>query len=96
MEDFGINLGGKLPNRMMKQVPGRALVEVNKRIGRQLLTNAVSRSISRFPRLIPVVGGAVGGAFDAVVCRMVGRAAKSLFRPPSGEVLNGEIVAVGK
>jgi hypothetical protein len=26
----------------------------------------------------------VGGAFDAVVCRMVGRTAKSLFRPVTG------------
>ena len=96
MEDLGIDLGGKLPNRVIKQVPGRALVEINKRIGRQLLSKAVSRSVSRFPRLIPLVGGAVGGAFDAVVCRMVGRSARSLFRPPSGEVLTGEIVAVGK
>mgnify|MGYP003512929549 CR=1 FL=1 len=28
-----------------------------------------------------VVGGVVGGAFDAVVCRMVGRTARKLFRP---------------
>ena len=53
MEDLGIDLGGKLPNRVIKQVPGRALVEINKRIGRQLLGKAVSRSVSRFPRLIP-------------------------------------------
>jgi hypothetical protein len=35
----------------------------------------------------------VGGAFDAVVCRMVGRTAKSLFRPASGEVIEGELIA---
>ncbi|MDQ1241844.1 MAG: hypothetical protein QG550_1095, partial [Pseudomonadota bacterium] len=40
MADLGIDLGGKLPNRAIKQVPGRALVEVNKRIGLQLLTKA--------------------------------------------------------
>ena len=27
------------------------------------------------------VGGVVGGSFDAIVCRAVGRTAKSLFRP---------------
>lgn len=85
MEDLGINLGGKLPNRAIKQVPGRALVEVNKRIGLQLLSKAGSRGLAQFPKLIPVVGGVVGGAFDAVVCRMVGRTAKSLFRPVTNQ-----------
>jgi len=32
MSDLGLNLGSKLPQSAMKQVPGRALVEINKRI----------------------------------------------------------------
>jgi glycerol-3-phosphate O-acyltransferase len=61
-------------------VPGRALVEVNKRIGLRLLTKAGERSFVNFSKAVPVVGGVVGGTFDAVVCRMVGRTARSLFR----------------
>jgi hypothetical protein len=38
----------------------------------------------------------VGGSLDAVVCRMVGRTAKRLFRPPSGAVLTGEVVGKKK
>lgn len=85
MDEFGINLGGKMPSRAIKHVPGRALVEVNKRVGLQLLSKAGGRSLAQFPKLIPVVGGVVGGAFDAVVCRMVGRTARSLFRPVADE-----------
>jgi hypothetical protein len=48
----------------------------------------------RVPRAVPVVGGFVGGSLDAVVCRKVGRTAKSLFKPPSGAVLDGEVVHV--
>ena len=81
MADLGINLGGRLPQSAIKQVPGRALVEINKRIGFRLLTKASGRGIAQFPKVVPVLGGVVGGAFDAVVCRMVGRTAKSLFRP---------------
>jgi uncharacterized protein (DUF697 family) len=81
MSDLGLNLGSKLPQSAMKQVPGRALVEINKRIGLRLLAKVGQRGISQFPKAIPVVGGVVGGAFDAVVCRMVGRTAKKLFRP---------------
>ena len=81
MSDLGLDLGSKLPQSAMKQVPGRALVEINKRIGLQLLTKAGQRGLAQFPKAIPVVGGVVGGAFDAVVCRMVGRTARKLFRP---------------
>lgn len=81
MADLGLDLGGKLPQSAMKQVPGRALVEINKRIGMRLLGKAGARGLGQFPKVIPVLGGVVGGAFDAVVCRMVGRTAKSLFRP---------------
>jgi hypothetical protein len=81
MADLGLNLGSKLPQSAMKQVPGRALVEINKRIGVQLLAKAGQRGLAQFPKAIPVVGGVVGGAFDAVVCRMVGRTARKLFRP---------------
>jgi uncharacterized protein (DUF697 family) len=81
MADLGLDLGGKLPRQATKVVPGRALVEINKRIGLKLLTKAGSRGVAQFPKAVPVVGGMVGGAFDAVVCRMVGRTAKALFRP---------------
>jgi hypothetical protein len=42
---------------------------------------------------VPVFGGVVGGSLDAVVCRKVGRTAQTLFRPPSGAVMDGEVVS---
>jgi hypothetical protein len=80
MKGLGFRYGGKLTERTVAQVPGRALVEVNKRIGLRLLTKAGERSFVNFSKAVPVVGGVVGGTFDAVVCRMVGRTARSLFR----------------
>jgi hypothetical protein len=84
MEGYGVNFSGRLSNRVVRQVPGRALVEVNKRIGLKLLARAGGRGVAQFPKAIPVVGGVVGGAFDAVVCRAVGRTAKALVRPSAG------------
>lgn len=80
MNGLGVRFGGKLTERAVAQVPGRALVEVNKRIGLRLLTKAGERGIVNFSKVVPVGGGVVGGTFDAVVCRMVGRTARSLFR----------------
>jgi hypothetical protein len=89
MKDLGLKAGNALTQRAVDQVPGRALVEINKRIGAQLLAKAGQRVVLRFPRAVPVLGGVVGGALDAAVCRVVGRTAKTLFRPPSGAVIEG-------
>jgi hypothetical protein len=91
MRDLGLKLDGRLTQRAVEQVPGRLLVEINKRIGARLLAKTGQRVALRFPRAVPVVGGVVGGSLDAVVCRMVGRTAKSLFQPPSGAVIEGEV-----
>jgi hypothetical protein len=94
MKDLGLKLDNKITQRAVDQIPGRALVEINKRIGSRLLASAGERVLLRVPRAVPVVGGFVGGSLDAVVCRKVGRTAKSLFKPPSGAVLDGEVVNV--
>jgi uncharacterized protein (DUF697 family) len=81
MKELGLATDGMLTRRAVEQVPGRVLVEINKRIGARLLAKASQRLILRFPRAVPVVGGVVGGTLDAVVCRMVGRTAKKMFEP---------------
>jgi len=93
MKDLGLKVGDKLTQRAVEQIPGRLLVEVNKRIAAKLAAQVGQRVVLRFPRAVPVFGGVVGGSLDAVVCRKVGRTAKTLFRPPSGAVVDGEIVA---
>lgn len=86
MKDFGLVSDGVVTRRAVEQVPGRVLVEINKRIGARLLAKASQRLILRFPRAVPVVGGVVGGTLDAVVCRMVGRTAKKMFEPLEHDV----------
>jgi len=90
MKDLGVKVGTKLTQRAIKAIPGRALVEINKRIGFRLLTKAGQTGVVNFSKIVPVVGGVVGGTFDAVVCRKVGRTAKQLFRRPAGTVVDGE------
>lgn len=92
MKDLGLKVGDRLTQRAVDQIPGRALVEINKRIGTRLLAKMGGQVVLKMPRAIPVLGGVVGGSLDAVVCRMVGRTANSLFRPPSGGVLTGVVV----
>jgi len=64
-------------------IPGRVLVELNKRVGLRLLTGGRGVRLLGLGRVVPLVGGVVGGTYDAAVCRAVGRSAKSLLRPAS-------------
>ncbi len=92
MKDLGLKVGDKLTQRAVDQIPGRALVEINKRIGARLVAKLGGQVVLKIPRAVPVLGGVVGGSLDAVICRVVGRTANSLFRPPSGGVLTGQVV----
>lgn len=93
MDGLGLVYGNRLTRRAVEQIPGRALVEVNKRIGLRLLTRVGERSVSSFSRLVPILGGVVGGTMDALVCRTVGYTAQRLLRRPDGVVIDGEIVS---
>jgi len=84
MQNMGVPFNGGLSEGLLQKIPGRALVEVNKRIGVRLLTTAGQRSAVNLSKAVPLVGGVVGGTLDAAVCRLVGRTAKSLFRPVTG------------
>jgi hypothetical protein len=92
MKDLGFKVGDKLTQRAVEQIPGRLLVELNKRIGAKLAAQVGQRVLLRVPRAVPVLGGFVAGGLDAVVCRKVGATARTLFRPPAGAVVEGEIV----
>ena len=80
LKGAGVKLGQKLTERAVAQIPGRALIEINKYIGFRLLTKAGERGIVNISKAVPVVGGLIGGSFDAVACRVVGRTAERLFR----------------
>ena len=85
MEDIvkaaGVTLGGKVAIEGLKKIPGTVLIEINKRVGFRLLTKFGERGVVNLAKLVPLVGGAVGGTFDGATCYMVGQAADRAFRP---------------
>jgi len=79
VKSAGIKFGRKLTEAVIKKVSGKSLIEINKRIGFRLITKAGETGVVNLTKFVPVVGGVVGGTFDALACRAVGRTAKSLF-----------------
>ena len=75
----GITIANKLTEKAFERIPGKVLIEINKRVGFRLLTKAGEKGVLNFVKIVPVAGGIVGGCFDAAACRTVGYAAKSAF-----------------
>ena len=76
----GITIARGLTKSVVDQVPGKTLIEINKRVGFRLLTKAGEKGAINLMKGVPFAGGVVGGVFDAAACRFVGRRARKLFR----------------
>jgi hypothetical protein len=75
----GIAITTGLTKSVIQKVPGRTLIEINKRVGFRLLTKAGEKGAINLMKGVPFVGGLVGGVFDATACQVVGRNARKLF-----------------
>ena len=75
----GILIGEKLALEAIKKVPGKVLIEINKKVGFKLLTKFGERGAINLVRLVPLAGGVIGGGVDGATCYVVGKGAKRLF-----------------
>ena len=80
LKQAGVKIGRKLTEKVVMQIPGKVLIEINKKVGFRLLTKAGEKGIINLIRVVPVVGGFVTGGFDAAACRTVGKVAHNIFK----------------
>lgn len=73
--------GGTLSNLAAQRLPGPALMVVQKGIGFRLLAQVGKSTFARLGRLVPLVGGAIGGGLDAYMLRRFAANAKRQFPP---------------
>lgn len=81
LKGAGVALGRQAAMKAIERVGGRTLTGINRDVGVHLLTKSGATGVRGASRLVPIAGGVVSGAFDAVSCQLVGRSAKKLFRP---------------
>jgi hypothetical protein len=79
LKNAGVKLAMKGAEKAIMRIPGRILIEINKKVGFRLLTKAGEKGVVNLIKGVPVAGGFVSGGFDAASCRAVGYAAKRLF-----------------
>ncbi len=85
LKDVGIKVGQGFAKAALKNIPGKVLIEINKKVGFRLLTKAGEKGAVNLVKMIPLAGGFIGGAFDGAACRVVGKQAKILFYNPKND-----------
>lgn len=68
---FGVELGKKLTMSMIKKIPGKALTKINQKVGFRLLTKFGSKGLVNLGKMVPGVGGIIGGGMDLVETRII-------------------------
>lgn len=79
LKTAGIRISNKLCQNLIKQVPGKVLIEINKKIGFRLVTKAGEKGVVNLMKIVPLVGGVVGGTFDSLFVKSCGKAATKMF-----------------
>jgi hypothetical protein len=80
LKNAGIAIGTKMCQNLIKQIPGKVLIEINKKIGFRLITKAGEKGAVNLMKMVPLVGGVVGGTFDGIFVNSCGKIAKKLFK----------------
>jgi hypothetical protein len=72
---------GPLANLAVQRLPGPVLLAVNKGVGFRLLTQFAKKSMEKFGRSVPLVGGLVGAGLDAYLLNRIAEHAREEFPP---------------
>lgn len=62
-----------------QELPGRILIEINKKVGHRLVTKFGQRGVIDLAKLVPAVGGLIDATADGVGCHVIAVYAKSAF-----------------
>lgn len=77
--EVGAQLGTKAALAALNKLPGRVLIEINKKVGFRLLTKFGTKGVLNLGRMVPVVGAGVGATVNATAMRSAGKYAKANF-----------------
>lgn len=79
LKSAGVEFGTKTVMAAVKKVPGRVLIDINKKIGFRLVTKAGSTGVINLTKLVPLVGAPIGATAENVTARGISRYALSNF-----------------
>lgn len=79
LKNAGIQFGNKLALAGIKKIPGKILTKINQKVGFRFVTKFGTRGIVNLGKLIPLVGGVIGGSIDLIETKIMAKKAKEMF-----------------
>jgi hypothetical protein len=79
LKDVGIVIGSKVATNAIKNISGKTITAINQKVGFRLLTKFGETGVINLVKVVPFLGGVVGGTVDAVATNLIGNVARSTF-----------------
>lgn len=79
IKNAGIKFGTKFSMAMVKKIPGSVLTKINQKVGFRFITKFGEKGIINIAKLVPVVGGVIGGGFDFAETKVIANRAYKMF-----------------
>lgn len=79
LKQAGIKIGTKMSTVLIKRMPIEIIKQINKRVGFRLVTKFGEKGVINLGKVVPIVGGVIGGTVDAVGTNTIGKTAKKIF-----------------
>lgn len=75
----GINIGEKITIATIKKIPGTVLTKINQKVGFRLVTKFGEKGAINLVKMVPFVGGVVGGGVDIAGTKIIAQTAYNMF-----------------
>lgn len=85
VKEIGGQIGKNFSKNLIKKIPGQTLRIINQKIGFRLLTKFGEKGCINLVKLIPVIGGIIGGTVDNFATREIAKRACQYFKPQEGD-----------
>ncbi|WP_333849221.1 EcsC family protein [Leclercia sp.] len=79
LKGTGIVIGSKMSAQLIKSISKETIFAINKMVGFRLLTKFGQKGAINLGKMIPLVGGVIGGTFDGLSTNVVGNVARKTF-----------------
>lgn len=79
LKNVGIKISEKMAVNALKKVPGAILRKINQQVGFRLVTKFGQKGLVNVVKMMPLVGGVVGGVFDTGMTLTIGNIARKVF-----------------
>lgn len=79
VKQAGIKTGTKALEAAIKKIPGQALTKINQKMGFRFITKFGEKGIINLGKMVPLVGGVIGGGVDVASTAVIAKNAIEMF-----------------